>query len=47
MPQSQRTWFLVGKAHNFTTGAVCNSQRGKEECDMAMADYPACMNTDP
>lgn len=25
------TWFLVGKAHDFTTGGVCNFQSGKEE----------------
>lgn len=31
VPQSLRTWFLVGKAHNFTTGGVCNFQSGKEE----------------
>lgn len=45
--QSLRTWFLVGKAHNFTTGGMCNFQSGKEEFEWAIADYPVCMNTDP
>lgn len=28
MSQSRRMWFLVGKAHNFTTGAMCRKWKG-------------------
>lgn len=45
--KSEDVVFLVGKAHNFTTGGVCNFQSGKEESEWATADYPVCMNTDP
>lgn len=47
VPQSLRLWFLVGKAHYFTTADVCNFQSGKEEFEWDIADYPVCMNTDP
>lgn len=47
VPQNLRMWFLVGKAHNFTSADVGNFQSGKEEFQWDIADYPVCMNTDP